>query len=127
MDLFIPTSILQTQKSNMMEQTCLSRSFCSFTGFLPNLPKSMSANCINICHLGNCMPTKFLKTDYLQTFMSSLSIFCVGILVWASKFCSELVKNSQEKISFRKTLEDKVLIAIVTKHCCTFNFTRPFF
>ena len=60
---------------------------------------------------------KVLKTDYQQTFMSSLVIFCVGILVWASKFCCELVENSQEKISFIQILEDKVLTEILTKHC----------
>ena len=46
-DLFFPFSIQQAQKSNMMEQTCLNRNFCSFTGFLLYLPQPMSAKCIN--------------------------------------------------------------------------------
>ena len=96
-DLFFPTWILQTQKSYMMEQICLNRNFCSFTGFLPYLPKPMSAKCINKCHLGKFMSTKFLKTDYLQKFMSILSIFCAGILVWAPKFCSQIYEKHLRK------------------------------
>ena len=63
------------------------------------------------------MSTKFLKTDYLQNCMASLSIFCAGILVSAPKFCSQIYEKQFIQIS-----GDKGFLGIVFKHCGTFNF-----
>ena len=62
------------------------------------------------------MSKLFLKTDHLQKFMSSLGIFRAGILVWAPKFCSQIYEKQ-----FIQITEVKVFLAIVFKHCSTFN------
>ena len=62
------------------------------------------------------MSKLFLKIDYLQKFMSSLGIFRAGILVWAPKFCSQIYEKQ-----FIQIAEVKVFLAIVFKHCSTFN------
>ena len=66
--------------------------------------------------------TGSLANLYISTILSQWHIqrdFGTGIPVWTPKLCAEI----KEEISLIQILEDKIYIAIVSKHCKKFNFT----